>query len=50
MDEKQNFEPKLNSRMGEDGRMISPELDDMYPFLSREEYEAVLNEARSIEN
>ena len=27
--------------------MISPELDDMYPFLPREEYEAVLEEARA---
>ena len=50
VDEKQGFEPKLNSRVGEDGSMISPELDDMYPFLPREEYEAVRKEARAIEN
>ncbi|MBQ7464676.1 MAG: thiamine pyrophosphate-binding protein [Lachnospiraceae bacterium] len=41
VDEKQNFEPKLSSRMTEDGKMVSPDIDDMFPFLSREEYEAV---------
>lgn len=39
VDEKQNFEPKLSSKRLPDGTMISPEIDDMYPFLSREEYE-----------
>ena len=40
VDETQNFEPKLSSRRLDDGTMVSPEIDDMYPFLSREEYEA----------
>ena len=40
VDENQNFEPKLSSRRLDDGTMVSPEIDDMYPFLSREEYEA----------
>ncbi len=40
VDETQNFEPKLSSRRLDDGTMVSPEVDDMYPFLSREEYEA----------
>jgi len=39
VDEKQNFEPKLSSKVLPDGKIVSPELDDMYPFLSREEYE-----------
>ena len=39
VDEGQNFEPKLSSRRLDDGTMVSPEIDDMYPFLSREEYE-----------
>ena len=39
VDERQNFEPKLSSRRLENGTMVSPEIDDMYPFLSREEYE-----------
>lgn len=33
VDEKQNFEPKLASKRLEDGTMVSPKLDDMYPFL-----------------
>ncbi len=40
VDEKQNFEPKLSSKVLPDGRIVSPEPDDMYPFLSREEYES----------
>ena len=33
VDEKQEFCPKLKSRMGKDGNFITPELDDMFPFL-----------------
>lgn len=40
VDEKQNFSPKLSSKVLPDGRIVSPEIDDMFPFLSREEYEA----------
>lgn len=39
VDPTQNFEPKLSSKVLPDGRIISPELDDMFPFLPREEYE-----------
>jgi acetolactate synthase-1/2/3 large subunit len=35
----QAFEPKLSSRKMEDGTMITASLDDMAPFLSREELE-----------
>lgn len=38
LDPNQNFEPKLSSKVLEDGSIVSPEIDDMYPFLSREEY------------
>lgn len=41
VDEKQNFEPKLSSKVLPDGTMVSPPIDDMYPFLEREEYEQV---------
>ncbi|MBQ7832753.1 MAG: thiamine pyrophosphate-binding protein [Lachnospiraceae bacterium] len=41
VDENQNFEPKLSSKVLPDGTMVSPPIDDMYPFLSREEYEGV---------
>ena len=33
------FLPKLSSKKLPDGTMISPSLEDMYPFLSREEFE-----------
>lgn len=38
LDVEQGFEPKLSSRILEDGTIVSPEIDDMYPFLDREEY------------
>lgn len=37
LDPAQSFAPKLMSRRLDDGRMISPALEDMAPFLSREE-------------
>lgn len=37
LDPDQTFSPKLSSRRLDDGRMISSELEDMFPFLSREE-------------
>lgn len=33
------FQPKLSARKLEDGTMVSPSLEDMYPFLDREEFE-----------
>lgn len=39
LDSEQNFEPKLSSRKLPDGTIVSPEIDDMYPFLPREEYQ-----------
>lgn len=41
VDAEQNFEPKLSSRVLPDGTMVSPPIDDMYPFLEREEYEGI---------
>ena len=41
VDPKQNFEPKLSSRVLPDGTMESPELDDMFPFLPKEEYQRI---------
>ncbi len=39
-----SFAPKLSSRKLEDGTMISVSLEDMYPFLDREEYkENIIN-------
>ena len=37
LDTKQEFAPKLTSRILPDGKIISPSLEDMSPFLSEEE-------------
>ena len=37
LDPKQGFEPRMSSRQQEDGSIVSPPLEDMYPFLDREE-------------
>ncbi len=37
LDEAQDFAPKLASRRLADGTMVSPSLEDMAPFLAREE-------------
>jgi acetolactate synthase-1/2/3 large subunit len=42
LDEKQPFAPKLASRKLPDGRMVSPPLEDLYPFLDREEFKSNL--------
>ena len=34
-----NFSPKLSSRRLPDGRLVSAPLEDMFPFLEREEFE-----------
>jgi len=41
VDERQNFEPKLSSKVLPDGKIVSPALDDMFPFLPQEEYEQI---------
>ena len=41
LDPHQNFEPKSSSKVLPDGRIVSPSLDDMSPFLPREEFEAI---------
>lgn len=46
--QEQNFEPKLSSKLLLDGTMVSPDLDDMYPFLQEEEYLAVHEECAAI--
>lgn len=37
LDEQQQFEPRVSSRQLDDGRIVSPALEDMYPFLERDE-------------
>ena len=50
VDTKQNFEPKLSSKRLPDGSIVSPPIDDMYPFLPREEYEKNKDLKRIISN
>jgi len=38
LDKSQEFSPKLTSKKLDDGTFVTPSLDDMAPFLSREEY------------
>jgi len=37
LDPKQGFEPRVRSRTLPDGTIVSPALDDLYPFLGRDE-------------
>lgn len=38
LDKEQFFAPKLSSKVLPDGKIVSPAIDDLSPFLSREEY------------
>lgn len=48
VDPTQGFAPRIKSRVDENGKFVSPALDDMYPFLPQEELEAVRHSAREI--
>lgn len=37
LDESQGFEPRMSSRKLDDGRIVTPPLEDMFPFLDRDE-------------
>lgn len=39
LDPAQRFEPRLSSKRLPDGRMVTAPLEDMFPFLEREEFE-----------
>lgn len=40
-DKEQMIEPRSMSKKSEDGTIISPELDDLYPFLDRQLYQSL---------
>lgn len=40
LDETQGFEPRMSSRKMEDGSIVTPPLEDMFPFLDRAELAA----------
>lgn len=41
VDPRQNFVPKSSSKVLPDGQIVSPSLDDMAPFLDRDEFEKI---------
>ena len=41
----EEFEPKLQSRLNPDGTFVTPPLEDMAPFLTRDELRSVYYEA-----
>ena len=41
LNDKQTFSPKLSSKVLPDGKIVSPPIDDMFPFLEREEFDAI---------
>ena len=43
IDKAQDFAPKLQSRRLSDGTMVSPALEDMAPFLPREELASIMS-------
>lgn len=40
LDDTQPFEPRMSSRQLDDGRIVTPPLEDMFPFLPRDELAA----------
>ena len=42
LDPMQPFSPRVTSERKSDGRMVSKPLEDMYPFLDREEFNKVM--------
>lgn len=45
VDPRQEFAPRIKSRVDEQGRFVTPELDDMYPFLDAAEVQRVRDSA-----
>ena len=43
VDPTQNFAPKSSSKVLPDGRIVSPSLNDMAPFLDRAEFDKIVN-------
>lgn len=48
VDPRQEFVPRIKSRLDENGKFITPELDDMHPFLERAELQSVAKSALAI--
>ena len=50
VDPSQNFSPRIKSRVDDQGKFITPELDDMFPFLSDLTVSDVRNSALTIQS
>jgi acetolactate synthase-1/2/3 large subunit len=48
VDPAQGFSPKLKSRMDENGKFLTPELDDLFPFLDAPQLAELRESARKI--
>ena len=48
VDPRQEFAPRIKSRVDENGKFVTPELDDMHPFLERDELLSVAESASAI--
>jgi acetolactate synthase-1/2/3 large subunit len=48
VDPRQEFAPRIKSRVDENGKFFTPELDDMHPFLDPAEVSSIRAEAKSI--
>jgi acetolactate synthase-1/2/3 large subunit len=48
VDPRQGFAPRIKSRQDADGRFVTPELDDMFPFLGTDVLERIRSEAAAI--
>ncbi len=48
VDPRQEFAPRIKSRVDESGKFVTPELDDMHPFLDPVELKAVADSASAI--
>lgn len=49
VDPRQEFAPRIKSRIDENGKFVTPELDDMHPFLDPIELKAVADSAHAIQ-
>ncbi len=48
VDPRQEFVPRIKSRVDEQGQFVTPELDDMHPFLDPAELRHVRDEALAL--
>lgn len=48
VDPRQEFSPRIKSRVDENGKFVTPELDDMHPFLDQALVNRIRDEAKAI--